>query len=160
MVGGFIAGYLLTGNLACGAVSAVAALLPDIDSPQSFIGSKIPVSYVANKVSGHRHAFHSLVASVVFFGAGFLLQRLAHLPPWFAAAVFIGYVSHLALDTLNPAGVPWLWPWKFRFRIPMVQTGGLLERLVVMPVVVILGICLIGVHALPTLNHLEGSVRP
>jgi inner membrane protein len=151
IVGGFIAGYLLTGNLAFGAVAAVAALLPDIDSPQSFLGRKVvPVSYVANKAFGHRQAVHSLIAAIVFSAAGLLLQRWAHWPPWFAVAVLAGYVSHLALDTLNPQGIAWLWPWKFRFRVPLVQTGSALERWVVLPVVFVVAVCLVGVNH-PTL---------
>jgi inner membrane protein len=157
VVGGFIAGYLLTGNLAFSAVSAVFALLPDIDSPQSYIGRKIPISYAAKKVFGHRQAVHSLIAAIVFSAAGLLLQRWVHWPSWFAVAVFTGYASHLALDTFNPQGVPWLWPWKFRFRVPLVQTGSALERWVVLPVVFVVAICLVGVHTLPSLSYLERS---
>ena len=43
-----------------------------------------------------------------------------------AMAVFIGYLSHLVLDSFNPAGVPWLWPLKFRLKIPVTQPGGII----------------------------------
>lgn len=157
VIGGFAAGFLLTGNPACGAVSAAAALLPDIDDPHSFIGRKLfPVSWAANRGCGHRHAFHSLIAAVVFSAAALLAQILAHWPHWIAMSVFIGYVSHLVLDTLNPAGVPWLWPCPFRFRIPLVPTGGLLERLIVKPAIFIATVCLVGTHCI-NMGHLDMS---
>lgn len=160
LFGGFIAGFLLTGSLACGAVSAVAALLPDIDDPKSFIGSTVsPVSYVAGKEFGHRHAFHSLIAAAAFATIGLLAQRHFHWPPWVPLAVLIGYASHLALDTFNPAGVPWLWPLGFRLRVPVVQTGGILEKFVLAPVGFIAAIFLIGIHAMPLINHFESTFR-
>jgi hypothetical protein len=73
-------------------------------------------------------------------------------------AVLTGYVSHLVLDTFNPAGVPWLWPCRFRLRVPAVQTGSILERLVVMPIVFVVAIYLIGVHAAPTLVYWGKSI--
>ena len=36
----------------------------------------------------------------------------------------IGWFSHMAIDTLNPKGVPWLWPIiKYRFKIIKITTG-------------------------------------
>lgn len=132
--GGFIAGYLLTGSLSCGAVAAAAALLPDVESPKSFVGQKLPgVSHAGELVFGHRQAFHSLPAAVGFLIVAFVFSKSVHLPSYFAFAGFAGYLSHLLLDTFNPAGVPWLWPFKLRFRIPLTQSGGPLEKVLVLP---------------------------
>ncbi|SMB96463.1 inner membrane protein [Thermanaeromonas toyohensis ToBE] len=112
--------------------SAVGALLPDIDQPRSYIGRKVPVSYGAYLVAGHRGLFHSLVGAV-----GIALLALVALQKWTPAHSFLwlslaaGYLSHLALDTLNPSGVPWLWPLKLRASIPLVRTGSVWERLFV-----------------------------
>jgi inner membrane protein len=161
LLGGFLAGFILTGSLACGAVSAAAALLPDLDAPKSFIGSVLsPVSHVVGKEFGHRHAFHSMLAALLFEGLGLLARRYFHWPPWVPEAVFIGYASHLLLDTLNPSGIPWLWPLKFRFRIPLFQTGGFLERFVLAPVELIVAVLLVGMHAMPIIGHVERSFRP
>lgn len=150
LFGGFITGALLTGSLACGAVAAAAALLPDIDDPKSFTGSiVVPVSFAAKITVGHRRFFHSLLAAAVFAGAAFLTQRYIHWPPWVALAVLVGYVSHLALDTLNLAGVPWLWPLGLRFRIPVVQPGGLLERFVLAPAGCLASLILVGIRLAP-----------
>ncbi|HBT19961.1 MAG TPA: metal-dependent hydrolase [Peptococcaceae bacterium] len=132
LLGGFAAGYLATGSVACGTASAVFSLLPDIESPKSFIGRRLlPVSVAGKLVFGHRQAFHSLIGAFLFAAAAHLFFG-----PHFSGAgvsCFAGYVSHLALDSFNPAGVPWLWPYRKRFSFPLVETGSIAERMVVLP---------------------------
>lgn len=52
--------------------------------------------------------------------------------------VLAGYLSHLVMDSFNPQGVPWLWPVKKHFRLPLVKTGSLFERVVMMPAMLFL----------------------
>jgi inner membrane protein len=42
----------------------------------------------------------------------------------------LGYLSHILADMLTPAGVPLLWPCRWRFRLPILapQKGNQLER--------------------------------
>ncbi|MCC3264345.1 metal-dependent hydrolase, partial [Paenibacillus polymyxa] len=49
-------------------------------------------------------------------------------------AMIIGYFSHLLADMLTPAGVPLLWPCRWRFRLPLLnsQKGNQLERVLCM----------------------------
>jgi inner membrane protein len=44
--------------------------------------------------------------------------------------MIIGYLSHILADMLTPAGVPLLWPCRWRFRLPLInsQKGNQLER--------------------------------
>jgi len=111
-------------------VSAAAALIPDIDTPHSKIGSKHPfTSRVANFILGHRGAMHSLLGCLaVFYLSNTILPiSLQHLSKYIA----IGYLSHLIADMLNPAGVPLMWPLSGkRYRIPLVKTGGISEKIV------------------------------
>lgn len=119
-------------------VAGAAALLPDIDSPRSYIGSRVPASLAVKLVAGHRGAFHSLLAAVVFGLALFLYLRLKAQAYVFLAFPFAaGYISHLLLDALNPEGVPFLWPLKLRFGFPLVVTGSLFERWVVVPLLLV-----------------------
>ncbi|MBD1346816.1 metal-dependent hydrolase, partial [Klebsiella pneumoniae] len=46
----------------------------------------------------------------------------------------LGYLSHILADMLTPAGVPLLWPCRWRFRLPILvpQKGNQLERVLCM----------------------------
>lgn len=116
------------------AVAGTAALLPDLDDPRSRLGRKVaPVSFAAKVVFGHRGALHSLLGVL----GAFLLAKLA--VPWAAVPVLLGYLSHLVVDSLNPAGIPWLWPVvRKHFGLPLVSTGSMAEKLLVFPVLVVL----------------------
>lgn len=88
------------------AVGALAALVPDIDHPNSLIRQRTGVlGWLAGGWFGHRGFTHTLVAlALVALLAGLLL------PLPLAAAVVAGYGSHLLLDALTRSGVPLAWP--------------------------------------------------
>lgn len=142
---GATAGLLLVGHtdVKTAAVSAgvagVAALLPDIDSPDSKIGRLVPViPRLFKTVVGHRGAMHSAAGAVIaLLLAVALLGWRTHVPK-LHDLILVGYLSHLVMDSFNPQGVPWLWPYRKHFGLPLVQTGSLVERFVVMPGMVLL----------------------
>jgi len=143
IVGGALAGLCLTPKadlgttLAAAVVGSLAALLPDIDSPHSFLGSKLPVLPSTVKLTmGHRGPLHSLAVAVIVYVSGFWLipQFFTKWPPELPFWILGGYISHLFLDMLNPSGVPLLWPLPGRIMLPLVGTGGLLERTIIFPV--------------------------
>ena len=112
--------------------SLLTSLLPDIDHPKSLIGQRLKwVSAPIARVFGHRGFTHSLLAVV----GGIFLMR-THFPhDWVIPidafhAMIIGYLSHILADMLTPAGVPLLWPCRWRFRLPLInsQKGNQLER--------------------------------
>lgn len=113
----------------------LTCLLPDIDHPQSVLGQRLRwLSAPIARAFGHRGFTHSLLAVV---GGILLLQcRLPEswgVPPDVLHAMVIGYLSHLLADALTPAGVPLLWPVRWRFCLPLVRNGreaSLTERLV------------------------------
>ncbi|WP_406706036.1 metal-dependent hydrolase [Sodalis sp.] len=112
----------------------LTCLLPDIDHPKSVLGQRLTwLSTPIARLCGHRGFTHSLLAII----AGILLFTL-RLPPQSVIpldafhAMIIGYLSHIAADMLTPAGVPLLWPCRWRFRLPILSPakGNQLERLV------------------------------
>jgi len=119
------------------------SLLPDLDHPGSILGREVPlISSGITQFLGHRGPMHSILAAiVVWLGAWGLathyLGPTSLLTSWLVALV-LGYLSHLALDALNPSGVPILWPLKKHARIPLVTTGSAIEKLVVFPVLLCL----------------------
>lgn len=121
--------------------SALGALLPDIDSPYSTIGRRLPLlAWTIKWTIGHRGIFHSLLMAGLI-GAGISVFNL-----WFGAGIAIGYISHLLLDSLNKEGVPLLWPSDKRISIPLISVGGIIERMVVFPALI--SICLYVIYQL------------
>lgn len=121
--------------LLAAAVGAVAASLPDIDSAESFLGSRMwVVSAAVQTTVGHRGPLHSLItAAVIYLLANWLTYWPAELPLW----LLCGYTSHLFLDALNPAGVLFFWPLPFRVKLPLVKTAGILEAMIIFPAITI-----------------------
>jgi inner membrane protein len=149
-VGGAAAGLLLAGqhtDLRTAAISAgiagVAALLPDLDDPHSKLGRVVaPASWAVQVTVGHRGPLHSVLGAMVITLLAVIVLRFCYAPVYvynhLALLILSGYFSHLVMDTLNPQGVPWLWPLKIRFRMPLIRTGGLLEHFAVTPAMLFL----------------------
>jgi inner membrane protein len=119
-------------------VAGVSALLPDLDDPNSKMGRVIPiVSWAVKKVVGHRGPLHSLVGTgaASLLAAIFLNLGHAH---YLTPMVTVGYLSHLIVDSLNPQGCPWLWPLNMHFKIPLVSTGSIIEKMIVTPALLVL----------------------
>ncbi len=111
----------------------LTSLLPDIDHPGSIIGQKLKwFSVPVARTFGHRGFTHSLLAVTAVVA---LIQlKISH--EWFIPAdvfhaMITGYISHLIADMLTPSGIPLLWPCRWRFRLPLLnsQKGNQLERL-------------------------------
>lgn len=110
----------------------LTCLLPDIDHPRSFLGQRLKwLSYPIARVFGHRGFTHSLLA----VGGGVALLQMKLPSDWLLPAdvfqgMVLGYLSHIAADMLTPAGVPLLWPCRWRFGLPLLrsQKGNQLER--------------------------------
>ena len=112
-------------------MALASALLPDLDHPHSLLGRQLPwISGPLSRLFGHRGFTHSLLA--VGMGVWGLAQVEA---PWLLSgavkdALIVGYLSHLLGDWLTPMGIPLLWPWRRRFRLPglPLKSGGGYER--------------------------------
>ncbi len=110
----------------------LTCLLPDIDHPKSLLGQRLRwLSQPIARAFGHRGFTHSLLA----VAAGLWLFQI-NLPksspilPDVLQGLTLGYLSHIVADMLTPAGVPLLWPCRWRFRLPILrsQKGNQLER--------------------------------
>ncbi len=137
LISGLTVGCLVSSMEPYAIITAgVASLLPDLDHPNSYIGSKIPIMPTLLKVTfGHRGVFHSALASLIVF--------LAAIPLWsfdLALAAGAGYLTHVLTDLFTVSGIPFLWPIKKRFSLSLLKTGGLLERYIVFPTI---SICLL-----------------
>lgn len=110
----------------------LTCLLPDIDHPKSFLGQRLKwLSHPIARAFGHRGFTHSLLA----VAGGVALLQLKLPAGWLIPAdafqgMVLGYLSHIVADMLTPAGVPLLWPCRWRFRLPLLRShkGNQLER--------------------------------
>jgi membrane-bound metal-dependent hydrolase YbcI (DUF457 family) len=113
------------------ALALVLALLPDLDTPKSLVGSLLKrISVPIERRVGHRTATHSLVALALVAGLAYLLV------PGSWSLLTAAYASHLILDLLiGIQGIRLFWPsplflsltdWPDHGRAPRVLLGLLL----------------------------------
>ncbi len=151
------------------AVAAVVAnqiggIAPDIDQPTAPFWRNLPIGgmfgrLIGRTLGGHRFVSHSLLGLALFgFLTHLLLQLLHPIMPkvdvtlvWHA--FMIGMVSHLIMDSLTKEGVPWLLPIPFKFGFPplrrlRITTGKNVEKFIVLPVLLGIGVWLFASHYL------------
>jgi len=95
------------------------SLLPDIDSPKSYLGRKFKI---ISWISKHRGVFHSVIplAIIYFLTKYFIGQN-------YAFAFAAGFISHILLDMITKEGIH-IFPFGFKIRGP-VRVGGFLEHM-------------------------------
>ena len=152
-------------------VAIVAAWLPDVDNPRSRLGNGLsrfknpllnlitrPLSWALRitsffllKTVGHRTLTHSLLGLALFMLPMWLL--FGDYPGVFYA-LGAGYASHIFADGLNTRGVPLLWPFggTFRFLPGGFKSGGVVELIVALAVLVFVGVSISLVY--PSVNGL------
>ena len=134
MIVGAAVGYLATQTVTGAVVGGTAALLPDIDHPNSKLGRRVPIlPTVINKLVGHRTLTHSILVLFTLTGILYVTTSLS-----VTVAFFVGYLSHLILDSLTVSGVPFLYPFSRRnYGLRFCYTQGIFEK--VFLIVFILG---------------------
>jgi len=135
---GASAGVPLLDSAALGAVGGLAAMLPDIDHPQSAIRRKTGVlGTLAAFWMNHRGITHSALAVLIVGLVATLLSQ-----PLMTAAIAGGYASHLLLDSCTPAGIPLFWPAARRIHllpsVVRIRTGSFAERGVALAMVALM----------------------
>ncbi|BBA85227.1 membrane protein [endosymbiont of Sipalinus gigas] len=107
--------------------------LPDIDHPNSFIGSKIKfISKLINKKIGHRKFTHSLLILIIL---NYYFKKIVNL--YFTSnslyyGMIIGYITHIILDLFTPMGVEILWPLNFKFKISIYYFIKIIKYIIIM----------------------------
>lgn len=111
-------------------MSVVGSLLPDLDHPSSTLGRKFKfISYPLSSVFGHRGFIHSpffclLIGLLMQFFYDKVPVEYQHIYLGMSLGVFVGYLSHLALDFLTVSGIPLLSPIsKKKYRLMKLKSG-------------------------------------
>ena len=126
----------------------IGGLTPDIDQPTADLWRRIPAGSISGRIiypilGSHRMISHSLLGVIVFgFVSAKFLDAIRNVLivdmniVWFS--FMIGFVSHLIMDVITKEGEPLLFPLPFKFGIPpfhflRVQTGGMVEKSIIFP---------------------------
>lgn len=152
----------------------IGGLTPDIDQPTAKLWHELPAGSFFGKIfapllGGHRFISHSIIG-VVLFGAlsYWLLQLASHTLlvnmtlVWYS--FMIGYISHLVMDTITHEGVPWFFPIPWKIGIPpikalRVKTGGLVEKAIIFPGLVLITIYIYYLHYTKVLLFLHNYIK-
>lgn len=160
---GFVGIHLLTqtaANLPQEAVfvcmACIGALFPDIDKSNSYIGRRLKlISCITEATVKHRKLVHTPFFQLIFFAAiaigliapttaNQVLRNFAYLMLY---GFEVGVFSHLILDTLNPEGIQWLYPFgKKRYSLLKIETRSLSEHIYNLLQVIAVSICIIKFH--------------
>ena len=131
----------------------IGGLAPDLDQPTAELWRRIRGGTIISRLispimGGHRFISHSIIGIIAW---GFLLTQFLKIAGtvllvdmniiWWS--FMIGYGSHLIIDMLTVDGVPWLFPIPIRFGIPpfrfmRIKTGGLIEKSIIFPGLIII----------------------
>lgn len=115
------------------ALLIVASLLPDIDHPRGFLARQ---SYLFRRTSRgiskfvtHRGIVHSLLAALIATAVVWVIAAFYDLGMLAVACFFLGFISHLAADSLNPTGIKWLQPFSKAKVRDGIRTGSATEKI-------------------------------
>jgi inner membrane protein len=112
-------------------VFTFASVLPDIDSHESLLGSKIkPLSFLFEIIFGHRGFLHSIWVPLGLFALLWYLGFFA-----IGLAALMGYVLHLIMDSMTMGGVKFFGIKKFS---GFLKTGDLVESFLFFVLVLVL----------------------
>ncbi len=92
-------------------VALCAAVLPDIDHPESWITQRVDPLRIVSKTFRHRTFTHGLLMAALLYVVLFVALPV---PLWLASGIFVGWMSHWIIDLTNPAGVMLFWPFPTR----------------------------------------------
>lgn len=131
----------------------VGGLAPDLDNSTASLWKQIRGGTFIGKIlapvlGGHRLISHSLVG---LFLTGFILEKILQALGTILLvdmsvvwdAFMIGMISHLFMDMLTKEGIPLLFPLPWNIGIPplaslRIKTGGLIEKSIIYPGLMIL----------------------
>lgn len=103
-------------------VALVSTILPDIDSPSSFLG-KAWFGKPVSTFSAHRGFLHSYTFCII------VSALFAFFYPILALPFFLGYSFHLFADSFTIAGIKPFWPIR-NVSSGKIKTGGRIEDVI------------------------------
>ena len=148
----------------------IGGLTPDIDQATADLWNRLPAGSIIGRMitpllGSHRMISHSILG---IFLAGFLSYKGLHALGniilvdmnlvWIG--FMVGFISHIAIDIFTKEGEPLLFPLPFRVGLPpirflRIKTGGIMEKSLVFPSLMLLNGYLIYTHYQKYLEFLK-----
>lgn len=114
------------------AAGLIGGVIPDLDHRKSKVTQKTGLfGFFSSHLFKHRGVLHTPIIYIIL--STILTMSFVHNPLIHAAifGAFVGELSHLFLDMLNPSGIPLLWPiTRKRISLLPIQTGGKMDRMI------------------------------
>ena len=152
----------------------IGGLAPDLDQSTGALWRKVRLGSLAGKLlapffGGHRNISHSILG---IFLLGFIAQVILTAISkvlivdmdivWFA--FMLGLLSHLFMDLLTLDGIPLLFPLKLEFGFPpirffRIRTGGLFEKGLVFPGLILLNMYIFYLYHPVILSFLRTNIK-
>jgi len=112
----------------------VGSVLPDLDHPRgliySLLGVPVWLRRGVRRAVGQRGVLHSLLVATVVLILGYLiLSAVLRFSFVVSFGLFVGFLSHLFLDSLTVRGVAWLLPFSRKRICFVIGTGSMIERI-------------------------------
>lgn len=112
----------------------VGSLLPDIDHPRTLLAQQLHLFKRASKGFGrfvtHRGIVHSILAALIATAVVWVIAMFYNWETLAVACFFLGFMSHLAADSLNPTGIRWLQPFSKAKVKDGIKTGSAVEKFI------------------------------
>jgi inner membrane protein len=152
----------------------IGGLTPDIDQPTAELWNRIPAGSVIGRIlcpilGSHRMISHSILGVFVFaFLSGKFLDAIHEVLRVDMGIVWmsfmIGFISHLLIDVITKDGEPWFFPLPFKVGIPpiralRIKTGGIAEKSLIFPGLMLLNGYMIYSHYLKYLEFLRTFIK-
>ena len=113
--------------------SVVGSILPDLDHPRGcarMLGVPVWLRRGVSRVVGQRGILHSPLVVVIVLALGYLVcSGILGFELVVSLGLFVGYLSHLVLDSLTVRGVAWLLPFSRKRVRFVIGTGSMIERI-------------------------------
>lgn len=146
------ADYTGTDELLIFSGAVIGSLLPDIDHRQSKISrssaAATVTSWITSLFTKHRGVLHTpffIILTALVCGAGLMIlpEGMQTVVKLILIGLIPGMWSHIILDTLNPGGIMWMYPFSKKYiSILPIKTGSILEAATAIALMAILYILL------------------
>ncbi|MCX8194280.1 MAG: metal-dependent hydrolase [Candidatus Pacearchaeota archaeon] len=144
------------------AIMAFGSILPDIDSPSSFVNRKylFGIGKGIAAFSEHRGFFHSVFGILIFTALSLVVTYFTRISLIHVLAIPLGYFMHLAADSLNVSGIKWLWRSnKLHIKGP-IKTGGFIEQLFFIALLFLTIYIILGNQGLQSITAFVSKIKP